>query len=161
MVHDVLPGDPAAAALPVAAARQLSVRAALAEGNPAGARGRGSLHSGDPLPRISDQSPSSRRAARRSPTGAPMSLKSTLIVACIAVLSLAAGHPGEAHVALPAVQQEPTSYALIDQALAAGRIDEETAFKYRVFAAFGDERLPRSEERRVGKECRSWWSPHQ
>ena len=71
-----------------------------------------------------------------------MSLKSTLIVACIAVLSLAAGHPGEAHVALPAVQQEPTSYALIDQALAAGRIDEETAFKYRVFAAFGDEWLP-------------------
>src|SRR5687768_618260 len=68
--------------------------------------------------------------------------KSTLIVAGIAVLSLAAGHPREARVAQPAVQQEPSSYELIDQALAAGRINEETAFKYRVFAAFGDERLP-------------------
>jgi hypothetical protein len=36
----------------------------------------------------------------------------------------------------------PTSYQLIDRALAAKRIDAETAHKYRVFAAFGDTRLP-------------------
>ena len=36
----------------------------------------------------------------------------------------------------------PTSYQLIDRALEAKRIDEETAHKYRVFAAFGDSRLP-------------------
>ena len=35
-----------------------------------------------------------------------------------------------------------TSYQLIDQALAAKHIDDETAHKYRVFAAFGDSRLP-------------------
>jgi hypothetical protein len=37
---------------------------------------------------------------------------------------------------------QPTSYELIDSALAKRRIDEETAHKYRVFAAFGDSRLP-------------------
>lgn len=36
----------------------------------------------------------------------------------------------------------PSSYQLIDRALEAKRIDEETAHKYRVFAAFGDSRLP-------------------
>ncbi len=41
-----------------------------------------------------------------------------------------------------AQQQQPTSYELIARALAAGQIDEETAHKYRVFAAFGDGRLP-------------------
>ncbi len=40
-------------------------------------------------------------------------------------------------------EPKPTTYALIDRALEAKRIDEETAHKYRVFAAFGDERLPR------------------
>ncbi len=40
-------------------------------------------------------------------------------------------------------EPKPTSYVLIDRALEAKRIDEETAHKYRVFAAFGDERLPR------------------
>lgn len=41
------------------------------------------------------------------------------------------------------VAQTPkTSYQLIDDALAAKRINEETAYKYRVFAAFGDSRLP-------------------
>lgn len=39
-------------------------------------------------------------------------------------------------------QAPSTSYARIDSALAAGRIDAETAHKYRVFAAFGDTRLP-------------------
>jgi hypothetical protein len=42
-------------------------------------------------------------------------------------------------------QQAPagtTSYELIDRALTAKRIDEETAHKYRVFAAFSDPRLP-------------------
>jgi hypothetical protein len=41
------------------------------------------------------------------------------------------------------VEPRPTTYALIDRALEAKRLDEETAHKYRVFAAFGDERLPR------------------
>ena len=43
-----------------------------------------------------------------------------------------------------AAQSQPakTSYQLIDEALAAKRIDGETAHKYRVFAAFGDSRLP-------------------
>ena len=36
----------------------------------------------------------------------------------------------------------PTSFELIEQALAAKAIDEETAHKYRVFAGFGDTRLP-------------------
>jgi len=40
----------------------------------------------------------------------------------------------------PAVR--PTTYELIDRALAAGQINSETAYKYRVFAAFGDSRLP-------------------
>ena len=35
-----------------------------------------------------------------------------------------------------------TRYQLIDDALAAKRINEETAHKYRVFAGFGDSRLP-------------------
>jgi hypothetical protein len=39
-------------------------------------------------------------------------------------------------------QVPPTSYALIDSALAGGRIGVETAYRYRVFAAFGDTRLP-------------------
>ncbi len=36
----------------------------------------------------------------------------------------------------------PTSCALIDAALAAGTIDDETALAYKVFADFGDPRLP-------------------
>lgn len=39
-------------------------------------------------------------------------------------------------------QARPNSYALIDSALARNTIDDETAHKYRVFAAFGDSRLP-------------------
>jgi hypothetical protein len=35
-----------------------------------------------------------------------------------------------------------SSYQLIDEGLAAKRINEETAYKYRVFAAFADSRLP-------------------
>jgi hypothetical protein len=46
-----------------------------------------------------------------------------------------------------------TSYQLIDDALAANRINAETAHKYRVFAAFGDSRLPASYRgRHVGFE---------
>ena len=37
-----------------------------------------------------------------------------------------------------------SSYNLIDEALTASRIDAETAYRYRVFAAFGDSRLPAS-----------------
>src|SRR6185436_9749775 len=36
----------------------------------------------------------------------------------------------------------PTSASLIQKALDEGRIDEDTALKYRVFADFGDSRLP-------------------
>jgi hypothetical protein len=36
----------------------------------------------------------------------------------------------------------PTSHALIQKALEEGRIDAETALRYRVFAEFGDSRLP-------------------
>lgn len=39
-------------------------------------------------------------------------------------------------------QGRPTSYELIARALAAGRIDRETASKYRIFAAFRDDALP-------------------
>ncbi len=39
-------------------------------------------------------------------------------------------------------QSRKTSYQLIGDALAAKRISDETANKYRVFAAFGDSRLP-------------------
>lgn len=38
--------------------------------------------------------------------------------------------------------ERPSSAALIDRALAGGRIDGETALVYQVFAAFGDRRLP-------------------
>jgi len=39
-------------------------------------------------------------------------------------------------------QAPPTTWELIDIALGAGRIDDETAARYRVFAIFGDSRLP-------------------
>ena len=39
-------------------------------------------------------------------------------------------------------EQATSSYTLINRALSAGQIDTETAHKYRVFAAFGDRRLP-------------------
>ena len=41
-----------------------------------------------------------------------------------------------------APERKPDSFTLINRALAAGQIDAETAHKYRVFAAFGDTRLP-------------------
>lgn len=46
---------------------------------------------------------------------------------------------------LPLVMRQarrPTSNKLIDQALARGEIDSDTALTYKVFAAFGDDRLP-------------------
>jgi hypothetical protein len=45
-------------------------------------------------------------------------------------------------VAQQAAEPGPTSFALISRALEAGAIDAETADKYRIFAAFGDTRLP-------------------
>lgn len=42
----------------------------------------------------------------------------------------------------PAPPVPPTSESLIDDALKAGSIDEETALTYRVYSAFDDERLP-------------------
>src|SRR5687767_9473189 len=39
-------------------------------------------------------------------------------------------------------EAQPSSFALIDRALEANTIDAETAHRYRVFAAFGDTRLP-------------------
>jgi len=42
-----------------------------------------------------------------------------------------------------------------------GRTSNEAAFLYQLFVRqFGTNNLPRSEERRVGKECRSRWSPY-
>ena len=51
---------------------------------------------------------------------------------------------GEFSVYLPLVTHTipPTSFQLIDQALARGEITAETALIYKVFAAFGDDRLP-------------------
>ena len=57
----------------------------------------------------------------------------------LAVVAMALGRTAT----LVAQSQAPkTSYQLIGDALAAKRINEETAYKYRVFAAFGDSRLP-------------------
>jgi hypothetical protein len=42
----------------------------------------------------------------------------------------------------PPPSTSPSSLDLIDQALEAGTITEETAYTYKVFAAFGDQRLP-------------------
>ncbi|MGH7467911.1 MAG: hypothetical protein ACRENP_07975, partial [Longimicrobiales bacterium] len=42
----------------------------------------------------------------------------------------------------PQDKSRPTSYQLISDALTAGRITEESAYKYRVFAAFGHPGLP-------------------
>ena len=41
-----------------------------------------------------------------------------------------------------AIESRPTSFELIDEALAASDIDEQEALMYRIFADFGDERLP-------------------
>src|SRR5687767_7759121 len=63
----------------------------------------------------------------------------TLLVA----LALAIGHPRASQTALAQQPQaRPSSFTLIDRALEAKTIDAETAHKYRVFAAFGDTRLP-------------------
>ncbi|MCL4832329.1 MAG: hypothetical protein KJZ86_07810 [Caldilineaceae bacterium] len=40
------------------------------------------------------------------------------------------------------LREVPNSFTLIDEALGRGEIDEETALTYRVFATFGDGRLP-------------------
>ncbi len=42
----------------------------------------------------------------------------------------------------PPSPTSPSSFDLIDQALSTGQIDEETALTYKVFATFGDARLP-------------------
>ncbi|MGZ5440637.1 MAG: hypothetical protein ACXW5U_06805 [Thermoanaerobaculia bacterium] len=42
----------------------------------------------------------------------------------------------------PLPPSPPTSFGLIDDALAKGAIDRETALVYKVFSTFGDERLP-------------------
>jgi hypothetical protein len=43
---------------------------------------------------------------------------------------------------MPPQEPRPSSFVLIDRALEAGAIDAETAHKFRVFAAYGDTRLP-------------------
>ena len=64
-------------------------------------------------------------------------------LALVAGLTLVLGQPrAEYRMTEQAAQAAPSSYRLINQALAAARIDAETAHKYRVFAAFGDSRLP-------------------
>jgi hypothetical protein len=52
------------------------------------------------------------------------------------------GQPDQPPPPPPPPGDEPTSHALIQKALDEGRIDEETALRYRVFAEFGDDRLP-------------------
>jgi hypothetical protein len=72
-----------------------------------------------------------------------MTLKSSPVASLAAALALIAGAPHPANVrAERQAAQAASSYTLIAQALAAGQIDQETAYKYRVFAAFGDSRLP-------------------
>ena len=66
-------------------------------------------------------------------------------VATVAALALSLGTAAaRVHSARGPAQepQAPTSYELIDRALAAAQIDTETAYKYRVFAGFADTRLP-------------------
>jgi hypothetical protein len=65
---------------------------------------------------------------------------SFLVPLSVFVLGNSSAMVGQAN----ATRSEPTktSYQLIDEALAAKTISEETAHKYRVFAGFGDSRLP-------------------
>ena len=65
-------------------------------------------------------------------------LSVTWVVTCFASVALPARAQPNPATAEPAL----TSYQLIDRALEGKRIDEETAHKFRVFAAFGDSRLP-------------------
>jgi hypothetical protein len=73
----------------------------------------------------------------------------------LVVLSAASGPDGaRSTVAELRPQQRPSSYELIARALAEGRIDEETAYKYRVFAAFGHHGLPepyQGDDGRIGE----------
>ncbi|HUJ16187.1 MAG TPA: DUF6055 domain-containing protein [Thermoanaerobaculia bacterium] len=77
----------------------------------------------------------------------PWNPRPSLLVTMFAVLLAGAAFPAAAAavrrraVVPPAVV---SSEALIDQALAAGEIDANTALMYRVFADFGDPRLPDS-----------------
>lgn len=70
------------------------------------------------------------------------------IGAVVAVLTVIAHVPRDPALAArsprpPAGQEpQPASHELIARARAAGQIDEETAYRYHVFAAFGDTRLP-------------------
>ncbi len=72
----------------------------------------------------------------------PLAMRSTRAAALIAVLALGAGPLDTDVHHRPRDAQSPSSYQLISAALAQGRIDAETAHKYRIFAAFTDERLP-------------------
>jgi hypothetical protein len=64
-------------------------------------------------------------------------------VAAIALLASArVGAAQHAEASKQGSVTKPTSYALIDRALAAKEITHEHAYTYRVFAAFGDTRLP-------------------
>ena len=75
---------------------------------------------------------------------------SALMLVVVIVVSFvlppsAAGQELTHRVYLPLIMsgaRRPTSNQLIDQALARGAIDAETALTYKVFAAFGDARLP-------------------
>ena len=62
----------------------------------------------------------------------------TRVLGCIALIA-AATKVSSMQAQAP---QQPSSYELIEQARAAGRIDHETAYQYHVFAVFGDRRLP-------------------
>src|SRR5687768_13808423 len=69
------------------------------------------------------------------------------LLTLLAAGALAIGHPRASQTALAQQQPQaeptrPSSFTLIDRALEAKTIDAETAHKYRVFAAYGDTRLP-------------------
>jgi hypothetical protein len=80
--------------------------------------------------------------------------KATIVVPLLATLLAGAVYRQRPPRPQAEAQARPSSFALIDTALAAKRIDTETAYLYRVFAAFGDTRLPaafRGDDKDVGE----------
>lgn len=72
-------------------------------------------------------------------------MKALAIVASALALTLGTSRqePAQRATRRGTPEPPPTSYSLIDKAVADRRINAETAHKYRVFAAFGDSVCPR------------------
>lgn len=79
---------------------------------------------------------------------------STLAITLTAVVQAASDAPASVYLPLVSTPKDrPTSEALIAAALQAGKLDEETALLYRVYASFEDPRLPvdyRGDDSRAG-----------